>query len=227
MFFGTCTECGDSQYGRPAEDHEFYCDTCWEFDMLEHARQFSVATVYDIHTRHMIAFGTSIGKCAERNALEWVPRASFARPLLVMVCRIHKSGSRTVVGRSKPCLQCIAAMQQYRISAVAYSVPRHADFVCERVAHVSNSYTTESNGIPCIETKTTAVVGQTFAVDGVGLVFEECAHSAQYAQKTGQVERLGRARKFLETLPTWPNTSSLDGAFQLLDHKPALFTIPD
>ena len=117
MFFGPCEYCEKDQFGRFGEDRRLYCESCWEFYNLQHMRCFTAAAIYNTTTEHMLAFGASINKCAEREALDGLSESNFNEPMTLVVCRIRRTHNGQITyGLSKPCVQCLCSLHLHGIS---------------------------------------------------------------------------------------------------------------
>ena len=144
MFFGTCIDCGDVCKGALYEG-ELYCITCTEYYEMANTRCFSFAAVYDMQTGKLLSVGASrIGTgCAERQAL-WKLDDQDNVPKSVVVCRVRRSRRGKIsFGTSKPCAQCILAMQFYNVVNVCYS--GLDEFTWDNLNDMHNEYTSQSN----------------------------------------------------------------------------------
>lgn len=144
-----CVDC-DAVAHRVYSDGKAYCDTCWEYYDLMSYRCFTFAAVYDISSGKRLSVGSSISHtgCAERQALWRLSSDDFEKDKGIVVCRIRKNRNDTKqsFGMSKPCKQCIIAMQLYNVTRVCYSISKH-DFSWQTVAELTNEYSTKSNVI--------------------------------------------------------------------------------
>jgi cytidine deaminase len=142
--FGKCKSCCQYLPGKEAID-AFYCSSCWEIYDINQYRCFSFAMVYDMHEGTNLSFGSSIYSegCAERSAL-WKLDPDDAREKLMIVARIRRNANdrKMSFGNSKPCSQCILAMQMYNVKEVLYSHNKQG-FVHEQVNGMNNSYTSK------------------------------------------------------------------------------------
>ena len=150
--FGTCVECREASGGWPDSAGDFYCSVCWRqdalFDSLRSYRCFTFCVVYDARTLRRLSVGGSVNDvCAERNALWNLASDHVSTPKVLVVCRLRRSkGRRRTLGYSKPCAQCICAMQLYNVSRVCFS-GKDRDFVWHDVSSLTSDYFTKSQTI--------------------------------------------------------------------------------
>lgn len=143
-----CVSCDKDSKGDYDENDIFYCNDCWLCHTLMSYRCYTFAAVYDAQSGEQLGIGGSINDtCAERQAL-WNTDDILSEKIIV-VCRIRKNRKDTKMsfGSSKPCAQCILAMQLYNVKQVCYSVKETKDFKWETVDNMSNNYCTKSNAI--------------------------------------------------------------------------------
>ena len=148
---GFCIQCGEEGAGRCGADYGFYCDACWDdhdfYATLRSYRCISFAAVYDLTTGVRLTVGASVDNhCAERGALWKID--DVACPKAVVVCRYRKNrrNTRASFGGSKPCAQCILAMQMYNVVRVCYTDGKDS-FVWADVDGLHNDYETCSKCI--------------------------------------------------------------------------------
>lgn len=150
MMSGFCSLCDTFESGSVSpQDHEFYCDVCWdayeEQKQVQDFRCYTFANVYDIETDQLMSCGSSVQNvCAERNALWKLRGDAMIRPKTMIVVRVRKNRKDTKqsLGTSKPCKQCILAMQCYNVVSVSYS--NGATFKFEETMHMTTDYSTKS-----------------------------------------------------------------------------------
>lgn len=144
-----CKQCGSALTDVLADD-DMFCDDCWECYNLSIYRCFSFATIYDAESGVRLSYGGSVNNaCAERRALWKLDAAFTSVPKIVVVARIRKNRKDTKMsfGNSKPCAQCIIAMQMYNIVRVYYSTNKDCFTVCNNISTLSNDYYTKSKSI--------------------------------------------------------------------------------
>ena len=148
--FSVCQECGkdcDTITSECDGNNDRYCFDCWEIDILKSFRCYSFAIVYDATSGERLSFAGSIyDSCAERRALWKLDNTHMSVPKVIIVGRIRKNRNDKKIsfGNSKPCHQCIIAMQMYNVVRVYYSFGKQL-FMRSNVSEMSNSYTTESD----------------------------------------------------------------------------------
>lgn len=150
MMSGFCSLCDAFESGSVSpEDGQFYCDVCWdvyeEQKRVEDFRCYTFAKVYDVETDQLISCGSSVDHaCAERNALWKLRGDAMTRPKSMIVVRVRKNQNNTKqsLGMSKPCKQCILAMQCYNVVSVSYS--NGSTFKFEETTHMTTDYATKS-----------------------------------------------------------------------------------
>jgi hypothetical protein len=123
------------------------CDDSQEVRLVSSYRCFSFAIVYNEDGKRL-AIGSSIHKsCAERNAL-WKVNDIMCKKHIV-VCRIRKNRNdkKASFGISKPCQQCIVAMQLYNVEKVSYSVDKDIFSQWTDVNELKTAYNTQCDTI--------------------------------------------------------------------------------
>lgn len=124
MHWAICAECNVEGYGFcMAEDYEYYCPQCYEYDELRRTRCFSFAAIYGPHNEIPLSIGASQNGCAERNAMWKLKDTDIDTEKVIVVCRVRRKGKNNKLsfGVSKPCQQCIQSMHMYNVTRICYS----------------------------------------------------------------------------------------------------------
>ena len=133
----SCEQCGkrcNISVNETCEYEGTYCFDCWELDTLKSFRCYSFAIVYDAESGKRLSFAGSIyDACAERRALWKLDHGDMSVPKIIIVGRIRKNRNDKKIsfGNSKPCHQCIIAMQMYNVVRVYYSYGKQLFLKCQ------------------------------------------------------------------------------------------------
>lgn len=137
--YGMCEECEEDSEGPPSEP--FYCHTCWNeyhtCSSLHTFRCFTFAVLYSERTGKRLGMAGSTDHCAEREVLWKVDDITEPKVVVVSRCRRNRNGKLSF-GNSKPCEQCILALQMYNVTRVCYS--KKERFEWEDVSSLANTY---------------------------------------------------------------------------------------
>lgn len=137
------------QFDKQRASKDCYESLCKEISLLQFYRCFSFALVLHASTHDILSFGSSLGKtCAERKALWNLDPSYFALEKYIIVFRVRKCRKNTQLtfGSSKPCAQCIVALNLFGVNKVYYSKV-NSGFECENVCTMCNEYNTKSRVI--------------------------------------------------------------------------------
>jgi len=204
--YGTCMQCSADALGDVSpDDYEFYCHSCFEFDKLNCVRCMTFAAGYDEHGS-LVTFGTSVDRCAERNALERNPDVHT-----LIACRIRRNeyGRITSYGMCMPCKQCIYAMRMHNVRRICYSIRRPQgdskyEFEMMDVQQVSNTYISKTFDIPISHSCAAHELPRNAEIDGQQLMFSHPKTRVALTESS-----LDQAQQFIEELPHWPDISNL------------------
>lgn len=146
QMWGQCEECGRGAEGWCDHESSFFCHECWrDYDFYETLRSYrcvTFAAVYNLETGERMSTGGSVEKrCAERDALWKIEDVAVPKAIVVCRHRKNRNNTRASTGGSKPCAQCILAMQMYNVQRVCYSVGKD-EYMWVDVEGLRNAYTT-------------------------------------------------------------------------------------
>lgn len=139
-----CDECAALAPVSFGTDGNAYCSSCWDWDALRHTRCFTVAAIYDARGALLTTGASDVGVgCAERVAMWNLSLDAVGTPKTIVVARIRRNRNNKMnFGNSKPCTQCIQAMQLYGVDRVGYSTKE--GFVWEDAEGMKNTYSAYS-----------------------------------------------------------------------------------
>lgn len=151
MQYGECDECRCDAQGSCGRDLLFYCHGCWDeyefYQTLRSYRCITFAAVYNLDTGKRMGIGAAVDNhCAERDALWKLDDIDVPKAIVVCRYRKNRNNTRASTGDSKPCAQCILAMQMYNVKRVCYSMGAD-DYRWMDVDRLQNDYETRNKCI--------------------------------------------------------------------------------